>query len=266
MTTPDPARLIEIVTAAGRALHHRTPATSTDLDDLIAAFTAANTQAADRIRTALAASWPEIGWLDGELDGTDLPRDGAHWVCDPIDGAVQHLRGLPTWSVSLTLFRDGRPELAVVHAPATDEVFHAVRGGGAHRDGAPIRVSAQTRLDHAVLATSHPSDTARDTEDTDWATTAIRQITPRAFAVRMLGAGSLQLAWVAAGRLDGFWENGADRFDWLAGSLLVSEAGGVVTDLAGGPLGDGLGGVVAAGPALHPDLLRALPGTGRSAR
>ena len=180
--------------------------------------------------------------------GEDEPR----WFLDPLDGTVNFVHGLPAFAVSLGLWCGGRPEVAVVYAPRLDEMFCAVRGGGATLNGAPIRVSATAALADAVLATGFPyrreSLVHSNLENFCAFFYDVR-------GLRRMGSAAIDLAYTAAGRLDGFWELHLAPHDVAAGGLLVLEAGGLVRDADGG---DGWlrgGSVVASGPALF-ELIR----------
>jgi len=157
--------------------------------------------------------------------------DNEHvWIIDPLDGTSNYLHGMPHFGISIALQIKGRTEFGVVYDPMRDEMFSASRGNGAHLNNTRIRVSARTSLDNAVVATSFPfrqrgmmgvytgifSDVYRKIED-----------------IRRYGAASLDLAWVAAGRMDAYFEIGLKPWDMAAGALLVREAGGVVSDFDG---------------------------------
>lgn len=160
-------------------------------------------QAADaQLRQALSAQYPAVAWADGTLS-EEYARRGEYWICDAVDGAVQFQRAIPNWSMSLTLMREGVPVFAAVYDAMHDEMFHALWGHGAWCNGQPIRVSE--RPQQPVVAT------------------------------RSLSPVSLQLAYVACGRLDAFWQHGQDSYSCIGGALLVREAGGTATQLDGQP-------------------------------
>jgi myo-inositol-1(or 4)-monophosphatase len=157
----------------------------------------------------------------GEDDGR--PR----WFLDPLDGTVNFVHGLPCFAVSVALWRAGVPEVAVVHAPRLGETFTALRGQGARLDGRAIRVSAATSLAECVLATGFPYRRGELAHDN-------RENFNRFFydvrGMRRMGSAAIDLAYVAAGRFDGYWELHLSPHDVAAGALLVREAGGTVTD------------------------------------
>lgn len=156
--------------------------------------------------------------------------------------------------MSLCLVRDGRPVLSFVYDPSHDELFYAVAGEGAFLNGKPIRVAAKEKLEEAIVCTTPPSFPAKDIEITDLTLRGINHIIPRAFAVRMLGSISLQLAYTACGRLDGYYEFGDEIYNWMAGALLVQEAGGVVSDRHGNSFIWGSSGIIASNPILHQNM------------
>ncbi len=184
-------------------------------------------------------------------------EEPARWFLDPLDGTVNFVHGLPLWCVSMGLWRGGEPQLAVVHAPLLGETFTAVRGRGAHCNGAPLRVSAAPSLGEAVLGTGFPY---RRNELVPSNLENVQEVFFDVRGLRRMGSAALDLAFTAAGRLDGFWELWLAPHDVAAGGLLVREAGGLVTDLAGGD--DWLRGqsILAAGRAVHGALLGRLRG------
>jgi len=180
---------------------------------------------------------------------------GRVWYIDPLDGTTNFSHGLPHFCVSIGLVVGGEPAVGVVYEPLRRWCFYATRGGGAWRDGVQLRASAQGELRRALLATGFPYD--RHTSDDDNMTEA-RALLKRAQGLRRACAAALDLAFVAAGWLDGYWERKLKPWDAAAGALLVREAGGVVTDDLGGEGWLRRGAVVTAGgAALHAALLGA---------
>ena len=206
------------------------------------------------LKAELDALYPAVGWMDE--DGVE-PEGGADasqaefWLCDPIDGAYHYVQGMPLWSTSLALIRGGEAVFAVVHDPSLGETFIAQKDQGATVNGRPLRPSAKSRLDAAVLGTAIAPILQVGPQVQQRALAALGAMSPQVFAVRQLASSSLQLAYVAAGRLDGHWEIGSDVPDWLGGALLVREAGGRVTDVSGQPFDWTSGGILAATPGLH---------------
>ena len=182
------------------------------------------------------------------------------WVVDPLDGTTNFLHGMPHWAISIGLERrlpDGGVEVAagVIYAPATDEMFWAEKGSGAFMNDRRLRVSARRDLDQAVFATGIPFAGAPARQRFAFART-LGTLAPQTAGIRRFGAAALDLAWVAAGRFDGYWEIGIKPWDVSAGILLVREAGGYVTTPDGR---DQIGAdIVAGNPHLHPKLLEAV--------
>jgi myo-inositol-1(or 4)-monophosphatase len=156
----------------------------------------------------------------------------ARWLIDPLDGTTNFAHGLPIFTVSIAWAMDLRPELGVVYDPMRDELFHARRGGGAWLNDQRIRVSKQSELENSLLVTGFPYDRRTNPENNLDHFTAFML---RTRGVRRLGAASLDLANVAAGRFDGYWEVRLWPWDWAAGMLLVEEAGGRISRTDGGP-------------------------------
>lgn len=251
---------IEIIRAVGNDLRSRYVSFKPVIDNtsMMAAFRELDGAASARLRQALAVSYPDVAWVDGELEGADVWRglgQGRFWVCDAIDGAVQFLRHIPHWCVSLTLIEDGAAMATIVYDAMHDEMFHGVRGQGAWCNGNRLRVNDRQTHHGALVATSQPPFSNDDDFVVSGATSSLRVALREAGAVRNLGPTSLQIAYVASGRLDAFWEYGEDTFNCLGGALLVTEAGGLATDLSGRPYGIGSTSIVAA-PALVNASLR----------
>jgi myo-inositol-1(or 4)-monophosphatase len=209
--------------------------------------------AAERILVArLRAELPGHA-IESEEAVRDAASDGPRWFLDPLDGTVNFVHRIPCFAVSLGLFVGGEPEVAVVHAPRLGETFHAVRGGGAFLGVERLRVSECASLGEAILATGFPY---RRTELAQNNLANFANLFLDVRDLRRMGSAALDLAYVAAGRFDGFWELHLAPHDVAAGALLVREAGGRVTDVDGGEDWLRGGHVVAAGPGLHA-LLRA---------
>jgi len=200
----------------------------------------ADREAEEAIAALLAGERPDDGLLAEE--GTrESGSSGRRWVVDPLDGTINYLYGLPAWCVSVAL-EDAEGWLAgIVHDPSRDETFEAARGGGAWCNGSRLRVRERDDLGKALVATGFGYDAERRA----WQAEVVARVLPRVRDIRRAGAAALDLAWLAAGRLDAYYERGLNPWDWAAGSLLVVEAGGVVRPLEGEPFG-----LVAAGPAL----------------
>lgn len=201
-------------------------ATKSTLADIV---TDADREVESLIRERLRSARPDDGFLGEESDAQE-GASGITWVVDPIDGTVNYAYGIPAYNVSIAAVR-GTPlpesweTLAgAVFAPVFDELFTAVRGEGAWLDGQQLRVTTETPAG-ALLATGFGYDPS--THDGDLA--LVRRVMPIARDLRRMGSAALDLAYVAAGRLDGYFERGLKPWDFAAGALLVTEAGGVVT-------------------------------------
>lgn len=177
---------------------------------------------------------------------------GFRWVVDPLDGTTNFIHGLPTFAVSVALEDPSGPLAGAIYDPVHDETFHARRGGGSRLDGHPIRCSDLERLDDALIATGFPF---RELSRLPGYLEALEVVVRSTAGVRRAGSAALDLAFTACGRYDGFWEIGLSRWDVAAGALLVREAGGEVTDVAGGQEFLLSGDIVAAGAKLHAAML-----------
>lgn len=177
------------------------------------------------------------------------------WIIDPLDGTTNFLHHFPQFAVSIALRHQGRLEQAVVYDPAKDELFCASRGAGATLNNRRIRVTSLKDLDGALLGTGIPF---REDQDLDAYLRGLRAMLPGTAGVRRAGSAALDLAYVAAGRLDGFWEYGLNAWDMAAGVLLVQEAGGLVGDPRGGADALASGDVVAASPKVFKAMVKRL--------
>ncbi|MGH7314417.1 MAG: inositol monophosphatase family protein [Candidatus Rokuibacteriota bacterium] len=202
----------------------------------------------------LAGAFPDDAVLSEET-GAHPGRSGRRWIVDPLDGTTNYAHGVPIFAVSIALEAAGRVVVGVVYDPNQDELFVAERGGGAFLGDERLVVSSAAVLDESLLATGFPYN-IRETADTNLAEYAAFSL--RARAVRRLGSAVLYLAWLAAGRFDGYWELRLGPWDVAAGSLLVEEAGGRVTDLRGGRLDLDTPAVVASNGRIHEAMLDVL--------
>lgn len=180
---------------------------------------------------AIRGRFPDHDILAEESGGVDTTRPGQTlWVVDPLDGTTNFAHGLPIWSVSIGVLQGGVPVAGVVHDPSRNECFTASLGGGAFLNGERIHVSAPGDLDQALLVTGFPYDIRTSPVNN---LDHFQRFMLRARAVRRLGSAALDLAWVACGRFDGFWELKLHPWDLAAGVILVTEAGGAVTRFDG---------------------------------
>ncbi len=210
------------------------------------------------IAETLLAATPGALIIGEELSPEVVTR-GLVWVVDPLDGTTNFLHGFPAYSVSIAAAVDGVLEAAaVLHVPL-DRLTTATRGGGAFENGAPIRVSAITEPSHALIGTGLPF---KDFGRVEEYMAQLRRVIEAASGVRRPGSAAIDLADVAAGRFEGFWEQRLSAWDMAAGTLLVREAGGRVTDFHGRDRGVEHGAVLAGNPAIHAWLLGLIQAVG----
>ncbi len=216
---------------------------------------AADRRAEEIIFTELERARPGYSFLmeeSGERRGDDPQH---RWIVDPLDGTTNFLHAIPLFAISIALERQGRLHAALVYNPITDEMFTAERGGGAFMNDRRIRVAARTQLADAVVATGIPHIGRGDHPGF---LRELAALMPAVAGIRRCGAAALDLAWVAAGRFDGFWERGLSPWDMAAGLLLIREAGGFASDLRGTEAILDHGNVVAGNEAIHRQLLSVL--------
>jgi len=247
---------VEIARAAGeRLLDHRRrlDRLAVDRKGAIDLVTEADLESERLIRRRLAESFPGDGILGEELGRDERGRDAPwQWRIDPLDGTTNFVHGHPFFTVSIGLFRDGRPYGGVVYAPVLDELFRAEEGRGARLNDGPIRVSGVSALDAALLATGFPY---RRAELPDNNVANFAHFVVRVRGIRRGGSAALDLAYVACGRFDGYWELHLSPWDVAAGAALVREAGGRVTDFDGGEAWDDGSRIIASNGHLH-DAIR----------
>ncbi|HSX74897.1 MAG TPA: inositol monophosphatase family protein [Shinella sp.] len=211
----------------------------------------ADRKAEKLIREDLMKARPTYGFLGEESDEI-VGTDGAHrWIVDPLDGTTNFLHGIPTFAISIALERNGEIVAAVVLNPATDELFTAERGGGAFLNDRRLRVAARKNLSDAVIGCGVPH-LGRGNHGKFLV--ELRHVMGEVAGMRRLGSASLDLAYVAAGRFDGFWERDLAPWDLAAGILLIREAGGYATDLTGGSAMLDTGTVIAGNEYIHKAL------------
>ena len=214
----------------------------------------ADIRAEQTLREELNKARPGYAFLMEESGASGSDNWAWRWVVDPLDGTTNFLHGIPHWAISIGLERriaGGESELAagLVYAPAVDEMFWAEKGGGAFVNEHRLRVSARRELKDALFATGIPFAAVAPARRLAFAHT-LGALMPQVAGIRRFGAAALDIAWVAAGRYEGFWELGLHRWDMAAGILLVREAGGYATDPAGGDPRE-TGNLVAANANLH---------------
>ena len=259
MSAPDPSPLLELATDLARragalalSMHsglegHDTKSTPTDV------VTQADRACEQLLVDGIRAARPDDAVL-GEEGASDDGSSGVRWVVDPIDGTVNYLYGLPQWAVSIGVEVGGSTLVGVVFDPAKDELWTAVRGQGAFLDDRPLRCSAAEELSQSLVATGFGYDARRRSAQADH----LAHVLPLVRDLRRLGAGSLDLCGVAAGRVDAYYEQGLHPWDMSAGLLIAAEAGARTGDLRGGPAGYPM--VVASAPAVFDPLVEVLLG------
>lgn len=206
-------------------------------------------------RALVSERFPDHQVLAEELGGQAQVPKGPCWVFDPIDGTTNFTHGLPIFCASLALEIDGVAEVAAVYDPTRKELFTAERGGGAFLNGQPLRVSSTTRMVDAMLVTGFPYDVHSRIEEI---VGLFAQFVGRARAVRRLGSAAIDLCYIAAGRMDGFWERDLKPWDIAGGALIVEEAGGRITNMDGRPFASRGQDVLATNGLLHNDMLKVI--------
>jgi myo-inositol-1(or 4)-monophosphatase len=259
MSIPDPEAMLDGVEAVARAGADRLMGywrrlEPSDVDekarnDLVSA---ADHAAEEAILEQIGTRYPGHTVLSEEAGWSGTPDDGPLWIVDPLDGTTNFVHGIPQFAVSVAVSVGGTVELGVILDPLRGDVFRAARGRGATWNGRPCTVSRRAGLAGALLATGFPF---RAHALLDAYLAIFHDVFLAAKAIRRPGAAALDLAWTAAGLFDGFFEFRLSPWDVAAGSLLVREAGGVVTDMDGGDEPVRTGDVVCGGPGVHRELL-----------
>jgi len=215
----------------------------------------ADRKAEEIIYNELLKARPGYSFLMEE-SGTVKGSDDQHrWIIDPLDGTTNFLHGIPIFAISIALERQGVLVAGLIYNPAMDELYTAERGGGAFLNDRRLRVAARRNLNDAVIGTGIPH---LGRGDHGHYLVELRNVMGEVSGIRRMGAAALDLAYVAAGRLDGFWEDALHPWDMAAGILIIREAGGFATDKAGGHDIFGTGGIVAGNEAIHTALLKTL--------
>ncbi|WP_331727952.1 inositol monophosphatase [Streptomyces sp. NBC_00158] len=239
------------VKTAGATLRDRYAphARGASLDEVVGEIHANDDAVLAVLREPLLRARPGSQWAEDELAGGALPP-GEWWVVDPAEGNINHVHGMEDWAVTATLVRDNQPVLTVVHLPLTGDTYTAVAGGGARLNGRPLKVSVKTDLGAALTGTgqARPGEDERTFRRIGGSVTAMLV---NGLVVRVSVPATMQLIHVAAGRMDAFWQFSDVRSGLVAGALLVSEAGGTVTDLAGEAWNTASRDFLAAAPGIH---------------
>jgi len=224
--------------------------------------TAADRRSEEILCEELTRARPGYGFL-GEEGGRREGNDKTHtWIVDPLDGTSNFLHGIPHFAISIALEREGTIVAGVVYNPANDELYTAERGKGAFLNDQRLRVAARKSLTDAMVVCGIPH---RGHGDFALGRRELSAVQERVAGVRRFGAAALDLAWVAAGRFDAYWERTLSPWDIAGGLILVREAGGYVTDLEGRENPLVAGNVIAGNESVHSELLRVLKDAGKSA-
>jgi myo-inositol-1(or 4)-monophosphatase len=211
-------------------------------------------KAEEVILNTLQQAYPTHGII-AEESGTHNEDSEYQWIIDPLDGTTNFLHGFPQYAVSIGLQHKGRMEVGVIFDPIKNELFTAARGDGAQLNGRRLRVTPRKGLAHSLIGTGFPF---KQPQYLDTYLASFKAVHPKVAGIRRAGSAALDLAYVAAGRLDGFWEIGLNNWDMAAGVLLVREAGGIVTDFSGEGNYLETGNVVAAASKVYPELYKTI--------
>jgi len=212
----------------------------------------ADRRAEEIIHTELSRSRPDYSFLmeeSGEVAGSDAQH---RFIVDPLDGTTNFLHGIPIFSISIGLERQGQLVAGVIYNPAMDELYTAERGGGAFMNDRRLRVAGRRKLSDSVIGTGVPH---LGRSDHGQFLIELRHVMGEVAGIRRMGSAALDLAYVAAGRFDGFWESGLQPWDMAAGILMIREAGGFVSDTSGGQDMFGTGTVLAGNELIQKALL-----------
>ncbi len=216
-------------------------------------------QSQEMITALIRQTFPGHGLLAEETAGEGqaepppvVPAPAYRWIIDPLDGTVNFAHGFPAFCVSIALEAEGHLEFGVVYDPLRDELFEARKGGGAFLNSQPIRVSKTARLDRALLTTGFPYDIRERLPET---LARLGRLLGVAQGVRRAGSAALDLAYVACGRFDGFWEENLKPWDTAAGVLIIEEAGGRITTFSGGDYDIYAANIVASNGVLHDQIV-----------
>jgi len=217
--------------------------------------TAADRRSEEILHRELSRARPKFGFLmeeRGRVPGSDPSHE---WVVDPLDGTTNFMHGIPLFAISIALVTDGLPEAGVIYNPVSDELYVAEKGRGAYLNERRLRVAARRELADCVVCCGIPHSGRGDPAHFRKELAAVQE---RVAGVRRTGAAALDLAWIASGRFDGFWERGLSPWDLAAGMALIREAGGFATDLDGGDELLAKGSVCAGNELIQKQLLEVL--------
>mgnify|MGYP001813441688 FL=1 len=208
--------------------------------------------AEETIISTIKQAYPDHGIL-AEESGKQAEGSEFQWIIDPLDGTTNYLHGFPQFAVSIALKYKDRLEVGVIYDPVSQELFTASRGNGAMLNDRKIRVTSHKGLQNALLGTGFPY---YDQSYLDTYLETMKELMQRTSGIRRPGSAALDLAWLAAGRIDGFWEFNLKAWDIAAGALIVREAGGIVSDFENKGNYLESGDIIAAGPKVFPEMLK----------
>jgi myo-inositol-1(or 4)-monophosphatase len=217
----------------------------------------ADRRAEETLYQELSRARPGYSFLGEEAGSRDGADKSHRWIVDPLDGTTNFLHGIPQFAISIALEREGAVVAGLIYNPAVDEMFIAEKGKGAFMNEQRIRVAGRKRLAESVIACGLPHRGRGDLALGRRETSAVQE---HVAGLRRFGAAALDLAWVAAGRLDGYWERDIQPWDMAAGLIVLREAGGFVSDCDGGEDMFAKGHIAAGNDAIHRELLRVLKG------
>jgi len=216
---------------------------------------AADKRAEEILHEELERVRPGYGFLMEE-SGEHKGQDASHrWIVDPLDGTTNFLHGIPLFSISIGLEREGELVAGVIYNPATDELFTAEKGQGAFLENRRLRVAARSKLSESVICCGVPH---LGRGDHKLFISELEKIMSHSAGVRRTGSSALDLAWVAAGRFDAYWERGLAQWDMAAGIVIAREAGAMVSDLSGSDKMLESGDIIAGNSTLHPEIMKML--------
>jgi myo-inositol-1(or 4)-monophosphatase len=257
LAIPDPVQVaVEAAEGAGKILRSMQGKVSVEYKGSIDLVTEADRQSESYILSHLQSTFPDHRLIAEESGRYDLnqPTDIC-WYIDPLDGTTNYSHGLPEYAISIAMVEKGLIKVGVIYIPQQDQLFTARRGEGATLNGRPIRVSDGNELIKAMVATGFSYDVHTNPDNN---LDHFCDFVLHAQAVRRIGAAAIDMAYVAAGIFEGYWEANLKPWDYMAGALLVEEAGGQVTDYCGRAFSVDMPNILASNGKLHSDMIRLL--------
>jgi len=234
---------------ASKTIHHK------GVVDLVTEY---DVRVEELILKRLAEHFPDYTLVGEESHEGGYPHDRAIYI-DPIDGTTNFIHGIPHLGVSIGVWEDSKPTMAVVYNPILNELFWAEAGGGAYLNDTPLHVSTQTKLQQSLIATGFPYAKVNEGIEYRWVIDVLTSLLPHIRDIRRLGAAAIDLCYLAQGRVDAFYEIDLKPWDVAAGILIVQEAGGVITNQTGASFAFEDKGIVASNGHTHDQLLEHLP-------